>query len=106
MTDWKKLSIYTSEGSRWGTRPLHEAVISIALERGLYSAITLETLGGFGPYLAIPTANQMALASDLPVEVRIIAQVAAIEAFLAQEAEMLKRCIVTLEDIEVVQYPA
>ncbi len=105
MTDWKKLSIYTSVGSRWGTRPLHEAALTIALARGLYSAISLEAQAGFGPFLAIPTANQMALASDLPMEVRIIDQVPAIEAFLAQEAEMLKRCIVTLEDIEVVQYP-
>ena len=106
MTDWKKLSIYTSEGNRWGTRPLHEAIVSTALERQLYSAITLETQAGFGPFLAVPTANRMALASDLPVEVRIIDQVPAIESFLAKEAEMLRQCIVTLEDIEVVQYPA
>ncbi|NJN22777.1 MAG: DUF190 domain-containing protein [Leptolyngbya sp. RL_3_1] len=105
MTDWKKLSIYTSTASRWGTRPLHEAALAIALERGLYSAITLDAGGGFGPYLAIPSANRMALANDLPLEVRIIDQEAAIEAFLAQEAEMLKRCLVTLEDIEIVQYP-
>ncbi|MDA0266183.1 MAG: DUF190 domain-containing protein [Cyanobacteria bacterium] len=106
MTDWKKLSIYTSAGSRWGTRPLHEAALAIALERGLYSAIAVEAQAGFGPYLAIPTANRKAMASDLPIEVRIVDQAPAIEAFLAQEAEMLQRCIVTLEDIEIVQYPA
>ncbi|MGD1906248.1 MAG: DUF190 domain-containing protein [Leptolyngbyaceae cyanobacterium] len=106
MADWKKLSIYTSEGSRWGTRSAHEAIVAKALERGLYSAITLETQGGFGPFLAIPTANHMALGSDRPIEVRILDQVPAIESFLAQEAEMLKQCIVTLEEIEVVQYPA
>ena len=74
MADWKKLSIYTSEGSRCGTRSAHEAIVAKALERGLYSAITLETQGGFGPFLAIPTANHMALGSDRPIEVRILDQ--------------------------------
>jgi PII-like signaling protein len=106
MSTWKKLSIYTSEGSRWGTRPLHEAVISNALAQGLYSAMAFKALEGFGPQLAIPTANRMALPTDLPVEVRILGQAGAIEGFLAAQAEMLKTCIVTLEDVEMAQYPS
>jgi PII-like signaling protein len=106
MTTWKRLSIYTSEGSRWGTRPLHEMVISNALAQGLYSAMALKAIEGFGPQLAIPTANKMALPSDLPIEVRILGQAAAIEGFLASQVDLLKTCIVTLEDVEMAQYPA
>lgn len=101
MSTWKKLSIYTSEGSRWGIRPLHEAVISNALAQGL----AFKALEGFGPQLAIPTANRMALPTDLPVEVRILGQAGAIEGFLSAQVEVLKTCIVTLEDVEMAQYP-
>ncbi|WP_008310384.1 DUF190 domain-containing protein [Leptolyngbya sp. PCC 6406] len=105
MTTWKKLSIYTSEASRWGTRPLHEAVIATALEQGIYSAMAFKSMEGFGPQLAIPTANRMAFPSDLPIEVRLLGQEASVEGFLADQSEMLKTCIVTLEDMEMAQYP-
>lgn len=105
MTTWQKLSIYTSEATRWGTRPLHSAVIATALEKGLYCAMALRAMEGFGPQHAIPTANQMALASDLPIEIRIFDQAAAIAAFLDSEQEMLQDCIVVVESVEVQQAP-
>lgn len=103
MTTFKKLSIYTSEGSRLGTRPLHEAIIATALEQQIYSAIALKAMEGFGPQMAIPTANHMALDSDLPIEVRLLDQPAAIEEFIATFQDMLASCIVTVETVEVVQ---
>ncbi|MDA0673809.1 MAG: DUF190 domain-containing protein [Cyanobacteria bacterium] len=105
MSTWKKLSVYTSEGTRWGTRPLHEVVIANALDQELYSAMAFKSLEGFGPQLAIPTANHMALTSDLPIEVRILGQAGAIEGFLASQADLLKGCVVILEDVEMAQYP-
>lgn len=103
MTTLQKLSIYTSESSRYGTRALHSAIIATALEQKLYSAIALKAMEGFGPQIAIPTANHMALDSDLPIEVRIIDQPSAIEAFLTDCQAMLTSCIVTLENVEVAQ---
>jgi PII-like signaling protein len=105
MTTWTQLSIYTSEASRWGSRSLQAAVIANALDRGLYSAMVFPARVGFGPQQVIPTANQMADPSDLPVEIRIFDQTPAIEAFLATEQAMLQTCIVTLQEVELVQYP-
>ncbi|MEO1208029.1 MAG: DUF190 domain-containing protein [Cyanobacteria bacterium J06638_20] len=103
MTTFKKLSIYTSEGSRLGTRPLHSAIIATALEQEIYSAIAIKAMEGFGPQLAIPTANRMALESDRPIEVRLLDQPAVIEDFIATFQDMLASCIVTVEEVEVVQ---
>lgn len=105
MMTLKKLSIYTSEASRFGSRPLYAAIIATALEQKVYSAIALKAMEGFGPQMAIPTANHMALASDLPIEVRLIDYPSVIEPFLTDCQEMLANCLVTLEDIEVVQSP-
>lgn len=103
MATFKKLSIYTSEGSRLGTRPLHSAIIATALEQKIYSAIVIKAMEGFGPQLAIPTANRMALESDRPIEVRLLDQPAVIEDFITTFQEMLAPCIVTVEEVEVVQ---
>ena len=105
MTTLKKLSIYTSEASRFGNRPLYTAILATALEQKIYSAIALKAMTGFGPQIAIPTTNHMALDSDLPIEVRLIDYSSAIEPFLADCQEMLSSCLVTLEDVEVVQSP-
>jgi len=106
MTTWKMLSIYTSAGNRSGTRPLHAAIIATALEESLYSAFAVKSMEGFGPQLAIPTANRMAMDSDLPIEVRIMDEPAAIEAFLEKQTDLLAGCIITVTEVEIFQAPA
>jgi PII-like signaling protein len=106
MTAWKRLSIYTSEGSRLGSRPLHTAIIAMALEEGIYSAIAARATGGFGPQMAIPTANHMALDSDLPVEVQILGKSSAVDGFVETHREALASCIIVLSEVEIVQGPA
>jgi PII-like signaling protein len=105
MKVWKQLSIYTSEGSRLGTRALHTAMIATALEQGLYSAIAVKSMEGFGPQMAIPTANHMALDSDLPIEVRIIDEPERINEFLASQRDTLSTCVVVLRDVEIFWAP-
>ncbi|MEM1309539.1 MAG: DUF190 domain-containing protein [Cyanobacteria bacterium P01_C01_bin.70] len=105
MKAWKQLSIYTSEGSRSGTRALHTAILATALEQRLYSAFVVKTSEGFGPQMAIPTANGMALDSDLPIEVRIIDEPDRINEFLMTQKDVLSTCIVILKDVEVFWAP-
>jgi PII-like signaling protein len=105
MPPWKKLSIYTSAGSRAGTRPLHTAIIATALEQGLYSAIAVKALEGFGPQLAIPTTNHLALEMDLPIEVRILDESDPIDTFLASQKDLLAGCIIVVETVEVFWTP-
>ncbi len=101
MATWKQLSIYTSAGTRWGVRPLHEAAIASALDAGIPTAMVFQTLAGFGPQLAIPTANHLALPSDLPLEIRLLGEGAAIDAFIENQEAMLKTCVVATLSLEV-----
>lgn len=105
MQIWKQLSIYTSEGSRSGTRPLHTAIVATALEKGLYSAIAVKAMEGFGPQMAIPTANHMALETDLPIEVRILDDPGKINDFLASQKDSLAGCVIVLRDVEIFWAP-
>lgn len=105
MKIWKQLSIYTSEGSRSGTRPLHTALVATALEQGLHNATVFKAMEGFGPQMAIPTANGMALDTDRPIEVRIIDEPERINAFLGSQRDVLGGCMVILKDVEVFWAP-
>ena len=105
MQVWKQLSIYTSEGSRAGFRALHTAIIATALEQGMYSAIAVKAMEGFGPQMAIPSANGMALDSDLPIEVRILDEPDRINTFLASQKDLLAGCIIVLKDVEIFWSP-
>jgi PII-like signaling protein len=105
MKIWKSLSIYTSEGSRLGTRPLHTALVATALDQGLHNATVFKSTAGFGPQMAIPAANSMALESDLPLEIRIIDEPDRINAFLSSQKDILGNCIVVLKDVEIFWAP-
>ncbi|MBF2034228.1 MAG: hypothetical protein IGR92_01830 [Leptolyngbyaceae cyanobacterium T60_A2020_046] len=48
----------------------------------------------------------MAAESDPPLEIRLFDQASALEAFLADHQDLLQSCIVTLQEVELVQYPA
>lgn len=106
MTPFKKLSLYTSESSRLGSRPTYAAIMAAALEQEVYSAIAIKAFEGFGPQMVIPTPNRMAHASDLPIEIRILDYPSVVEAFLAKNQDLLANCLIIQEDIEVVQSPA
>jgi PII-like signaling protein len=105
MVLWKKLSVYTSEGTRSGIRPLHTALVATALEEGLCSAIAIKAMEGFGPQMAIPTPNGMALESDLPVEVQIFGEPEAIDQFLAEHRDLLSGCFIVVADVAVFYSP-
>jgi PII-like signaling protein len=105
MPVWKQLSIYTSESSRSGKRPLHTAIIATALDAGLYSASTFKSIEGFGSHVAIPTTNRMAMDFDLPLEIRIIDEPERIDAFLASYPDLFGTCTVIMSDIELLGTP-
>lgn len=105
MATWKQLSIYTSAGTRWGARALHEAAIATALDAGIPTALLFQGIAGFGPQQAIPTANHLALPSDLPLEIRLLGQAEAIDAFLENQQSMLKTCLLATITLEVQPSP-
>ena len=60
---------------------------------------------GFGPQMAIPTANQMAMDSDLPIEIRILDEPDRINTFLTSQRDTLGTCVVVLRDVEIFWAP-
>jgi len=100
------LRIFVGESDRWKGRPLHEAIVLRARERGLAGATVLRGLAGFGAHSRIHTAAVLRLSEDLPIVVEIADTPERIAAFLPELDGMVREGMVTVEDVHIVAYRA
>ncbi len=98
------LRIFIGESDKWEGRPLYEAIILKARERGVAGATMLRGLMGYGAASRIHTAKILRLSEDLPIVVEIVDSAEKIESFLPIIDEMVGEGLVTLEQVRVIQY--
>ncbi|MFV1957893.1 MAG: DUF190 domain-containing protein [Planctomycetota bacterium] len=100
------LRIFVGESDRWEGKPLYEAIVLGARERGLAGATVLKASMGFGKTSRLHTAKVLRLSSDLPIVIEIADRSEKIDAFLPHLDEMMQGGLVTLERVKVVRYDA
>jgi PII-like signaling protein len=100
------LRIFIGESDRWHGRPLYEAILVRARERGLAGATVLRGLSGFGAASRIHTASILRLSEDLPIVIEIVDSPEKIGAVLPELDTMISEGLVTLEDVRVIAYRA
>ncbi|SRR5579885_1186668 len=98
------LRIFLGEKDRHGSRPLYEAIVLKARERGLAGATVLRGPMGFGHSSHLHTAKILRLSDDLPLVVEIVDSPEKIDAFLPELEGMMGSGLVTLERVQVLQY--
>ena len=98
------LRIFVGESDRWQHRPLYEAIVLAARERGLAGATVLRGPMGFGASSRIHTAKILRLSEDLPIVIEIVDREEAIRAFLPVLDGMVAEGMITLEKVQVVTY--
>ena len=109
LGEGKLLRIFIGESDKDGHRPLYEAIVRSAKERGLAGATVLRGVEGFGANSRyIHTAKILRLSEDLPVIVEIVDTEAKIRDFLPVVDGLIERAgggaMVTLERVEVLHY--
>ena len=100
------LRIFIGESDQWHGRPLYEAIVRLARERGLAGATVLRGLEGFGAHSRLHTAKVLRLSEDLPTVVEIVDQAARIEAILPELDTMIEEGMMTIEDVHIAAYRA
>ncbi len=98
------LRIFIGESDKYKGKPLYEAIVLLAREKGLAGATVLKGIMGFGLHSRIHTAKILRLSEDLPIIIEIVDKPERIQAILPDIDAMIQEGLVTLEKVNVVAY--
>jgi uncharacterized protein len=98
------LRVFIGENDRFDGRPLYEAIVLKARERGLAGATVLRGPLGFGHSSRLHTAKILRLSEDLPMVVEIVDTPGNIRAFLPLLDSMMTGGLVCLEEVRILRY--
>jgi PII-like signaling protein len=97
-----KLTIYTGDSFRYGSKILYRAVVEMLHEEGIAGATVIHGMEGYGADKRIHTARILDLSSDLPVMIIAIDRPEKIEAVLPRLSAMVDKGVVTTEPVRVI----
>ncbi len=98
------LRVFIGEMDKFEHRPLYEAIVLKARERGLAGATVLRSPLGYGATSHLHTAKILRLSEDLPMIVEIVDSAEKINVFLPVLESMMDGGLVTTEKVNVVHY--
>jgi uncharacterized protein len=98
------LRIFVGESDRHEGKPLHEAIVLLARERGLAGATVLRGIAGFGAASRIHTTKILRLSEDLPIVIEIADRAERIASILPELDRMVTEGLMTLERVHIVKY--
>jgi PII-like signaling protein len=102
--DGQLLRVFVGESDRWHGRPLYEAIVREARDRGLAGATVFRGFEGFGAHSRIHTSRILRLSEDLPILIEIVDAEEKIQAFLPILDGMVQEGLVTVEKATVIFY--
>ena len=98
------LRIFIGESDKYKGKPLYEAIVLLAREKGLAGATVLKGVMGFGAASRIHTAKVLRLSDDLPMIIEIVDKPERIQKILPELDAMIQEGLITLETIKVIAY--
>jgi uncharacterized protein len=104
--DGKLLRIFIGEADRWQGKPLYEAIVLLAREKGMAGATVIRGVMGFGCKSHMHTSKLLELSSDLPLIIELVDSEEKINGFIPSLDEMVREGLITLEKANVVMYRA
>ena len=100
----KLLKIYIDSDDKYQSDPLWEIILKKAKQNGLHGATVYKAVGGMGIHSEFKTFKLVSLSQSLPLSIEIIDSEEKIHLFLKVLDEILEEGLVTLTDVEVMQY--
>ena len=98
------LRIFIGEKDRYKGKPLFEAIVGLARQKGLAGATVLRGMLGFGAESHMHTAKILRLSEDLPVVIEIVDQPEKIAKLLPDLDQMIEDGLVTQEKVRMICY--
>jgi PII-like signaling protein len=104
----KLLRVFLGEADRINHRPLYEAILIKAREKGLAGGTVLKGIMSFGASSRIHRSRLIELSEDMPIVVEMVDASEKIDAFLPELNLLFEQCgkggLITLEKVDVLYY--
>lgn len=100
----KLLRIFIGEKDRHDASPLYEAIVLKARALHMAGATVLRGPLGFGQTSHLHTTKLLRLSDDLPIVIEIVDTQEKIDAFIPILDAMMGSGMVTIENVQVLQY--
>jgi PII-like signaling protein len=103
LREARRVRIFVGEDERYRGRPLFEAIVLAARERGLAGATVFRGFMGYAPHAGVATAGILRLAENMPVVVDIIDSDERIRTFMPFLKKAVRTGIVISSRLEAEQ---
>jgi uncharacterized protein len=99
----RRVRVFVGEDERYRGRPLFEAIVLAARERGLAGATVFRGFMGYAPHADIATAGILRLAENLPLVIDIVDSEERVQAFLPFLRRAVRTGLVVSSEVEAEQ---
>lgn len=99
-----RVIVYIGESDHYQGKALYMALLQLLKQEGAAGATVVRGLAGFGAKSRIHTATIVDLSSDLPIRLEWVDQPEVVERLLPQVRQMVDDGLITVEEVDVVQY--
>ena len=99
----KRVTIFVNEDTRYHMTPLHDAVMTFLMHKGVAGATATRAYSGFGGHRALHTPKIEVLAEHLPIRIEFVDTAEKVDEVLPTLYEMVTDGLIEVQDTTVVK---
>jgi PII-like signaling protein len=100
----KKVTIFVNEDAQHHMTPLHDAVMTYLMHKGVSGATATRAFSGFGAHHLLHTPQVEALAQHLPIRIEFVETPEKVDEVLPTLYEMISDGLIEVQDTTVVKH--
>jgi PII-like signaling protein len=100
----RKVTIFVNEDAHHRMTPLHDAVMTYLMHRGVSGATATRAFSGFGSHRLLHTPQVEALAQHLPIRIEFVETPEKVDEVLPTLYEMISDGLIEVQDTTVVKH--
>lgn len=100
----RKVTIFINEDAQHHMTPLHDAIMTFLMHKGISGATATRAFAGFGAHQTLHTPKVEVLADHLPVRIEFIESAEKVDAVLPTLYEMVSDGLIEVQDTTVVKH--
>jgi uncharacterized protein len=100
----RKVTIFINEDARHHATPLHDAIMTLLMRKGISGATATRAFSGFGAHQSLHTPKIEVLAEHLPIRIEFIDTTEKVDEVLPALYDMVSDGLIEVQDTTVVKH--